>query len=54
MINCQQGFVAYQKKPEFGGSNIVVQNYSANEVRRLHNIREKCVLQLKDQLIKGQ
>ena len=54
LINCQQGFVAYQKKPEYGGSKIVVQNYQANEVRRLHNIREKCVLQLKDQLIKGQ
>ncbi len=54
LVNCQQGFVAYQKKPEFGGGNIVVEDYSADEVRRLHNIREKCVLQLKDKLIKGQ
>ena len=54
LVNCQQGFVAYQKKPEFGGSNIVVHNFAAYEVKRLHNIREKCVLQLKDQLIKGE
>ena len=52
--NCNQGFVAYQKKPEFGGSNIVIKNYSATEVKRLYNIREKCVLQLKNKLIKGQ
>ncbi len=53
LVNCEQGFVAYQKKPEYGGGNIIVKDYSAEDVRRLYNIREKCVLQLKDKLIKG-
>ena len=53
LSNCEQGFVAYQKKPEYGGSNIVVDDFVAKDVKRLHNIREKCVLQLKDKLIKG-
>ncbi len=52
--NCQQGFVAYQKKPEFGGGNIVVKNYSTKDVRRLYNIHKNSILQLKDKLIKGQ
>lgn len=49
--NCQQGFVAYQKKAEFGGSSIEVKNYSATEVKRLHNILAGCSLMLKDELI---
>ena len=49
--NCQQGFVAYQKKAEFGGSSINVKNYSATEVKRLHNILAGCSLKLKDKLI---
>lgn len=48
---CQQGFVAYQKKAEFGGSSIEVKNYSATEVKRLHNILAGCSLKLKDKLI---
>jgi CotH kinase protein len=54
LLNCEQGFVAYQKKPEYGGGNIVVQNYTAEGVRRLHNIRKNSVLHLKNKLIKGQ
>ncbi len=49
--NCQQGFVAYQKKAEFGGSTIEVKNYTATNVKRLHNILAGCSLQLKDELI---
>ncbi len=49
--NCQQGFVAYQKKAEFGGSSIEVKNYSATNVKRLHNILAGCSLRLKDELI---
>jgi len=49
--NCQQGFVAYQKKAEFGGSYIEVENYTATEVKRLYNILAGCTLKLKDELI---
>ncbi len=51
MEDCQQGFTAYQKKPEYGGATIVVQNYKAKNVKRLHNIRKDCVLQLKGKVI---
>ena len=51
--NCNQGFTAYQKKPEFGGSNIKVKNYKALEVKRLYNIRIGCKLDLKGRLIEG-
>jgi len=51
---CQQGFAAYQKKPEFGGAHIIVNKYTANEVRRLHNIRVDCSLQLVDKVTKGE
>ena len=51
--NCGQGFTAYQKKPEFGGSNIEVKNYEAIDVNRLYNIRSGCNLNLKGRLIEG-
>ena len=54
MNDCEQGFVAYQKKPEFGGSNIIVKKYKAKNIRRLHNIQKGCALQLIDQMIKGE
>jgi len=54
LSNCSQGFAAYQKKPEFGGSKIIVKDYTASDVRRLHNIRKGCTLQLKDKIIKGE
>lgn len=46
MENCAQGFVAYQKKPEFGGAKIVVESYTAENVKRLHAISEGSMLQL--------
>jgi len=51
--NCGQGFTAYQKKPEFGGSDIEVKNYEAVDVNRLYNIRVGCNLNLKGRLIEG-
>ncbi|MEM9820632.1 MAG: right-handed parallel beta-helix repeat-containing protein, partial [Bacteroidota bacterium] len=54
LSNCSQGFAAYQKKPEYGGSKIIVNSYQAKGVRRLHNIRKGCTLQLKDQTIEGE
>ncbi len=54
LSNCEQGFVAFQKKPEYGAGNLIVKDFTANNVRRLYNIQEKSVLQLKEKLITGQ
>ncbi|MCB0569645.1 MAG: CotH kinase family protein [Phaeodactylibacter sp.] len=51
MEACVQGFAAYQKKPEYGGSKIVVESYKAKDVKRLHAISEGCMLQLEGQII---
>ncbi|PHN00967.1 CotH kinase family protein [Flavilitoribacter nigricans] len=32
---CEQGFAAYQKKPEYGGATILVEGYKADQVKRL-------------------
>ena len=37
--NCRQGFVAFQKKKEYGGSKIVVEKYEAVDVKKLYNPR---------------
>jgi len=52
MVNCVQGFVAFQKKPEYGGSSIKVKAYAAENVDYLHKIEPGSRLQLKGQLIK--
>ena len=49
--DCDQGFVAFQKKPEYGGSQIIVESYQAENLRRLHAISQGSYLQLIDQLI---
>ena len=51
--DCDQGFVAFQKKAEFGGSQIVVKQFEAENIKRLHAISAGCSLQLKDKLIKN-
>jgi hypothetical protein len=40
LIDCRQGFVAYQKKPEFGPATIIVESHQAEGVDRLTNIAE--------------
>jgi hypothetical protein len=40
LIDCRQGFVAFQKKPEFGPATIIVESYQAEGVDRLTNIAE--------------
>ena len=45
--NCKQGFAAYQKKPEFGGSTIVVKDYSAENIEHLYQIEQTSSLILK-------
>jgi hypothetical protein len=51
--NCQQGFAAYQKKPEFGGANIIVESYKAKEVKRLYAIGAGSKLQLEGEVIEN-
>ncbi len=51
--DCQQGFVGYQKKPEFGGSKMFVENYEAINVKKLYRVLRGCELQLKDRHILG-
>ena len=52
--NCNQGFTAYQKKPEFGGAHIIVNKYTDKNIKRLHNIRVDCTLQLIDRMVEGE
>lgn len=35
--DCRQGFVAFQKKPEYGTGKIIVENYEAEGVTKLYN-----------------
>jgi hypothetical protein len=44
--NCRQGFVAFQKKPEFGPGKIIVESYAAENIDKLYNIAEGSFLQL--------
>lgn len=50
--DCNQGFAAYQKKAEFGGSKIIIESYKADDIKRLYAISPGCSLQLADKLIK--
>jgi hypothetical protein len=36
LADCEQGFAAYQKKPEFGGATLIVESYRAENVGRLY------------------
>lgn len=49
--DCEQGFVAFQKKPEFGGSYILVESYEVENTKRLYAIAQGNRLQLVDRLI---
>ncbi|MCB0847809.1 MAG: hypothetical protein KDE26_31365, partial [Bacteroidetes bacterium] len=51
--NCQTGFAAYQKKPEFGGGSIVVHDYQADQVKFLHLIEKGSSLKLRGTEING-
>lgn len=51
MIDCKQGFAAYQKKNEYGGGTIIVEKYSAENVDRLYNIRKGSRLQIEGKVI---
>lgn len=51
--DCETGFAAYQKKPEYGGASIRVQNYSAKQVEHLHLIERGSKLWLKGKVVDG-
>ena len=51
--DCQQGFVAYQKKPEFGPARLVIESFEASGVKKIHAIGPGSSLQLVDRLIDG-
>ncbi|MCB9265893.1 MAG: CotH kinase family protein [Lewinellaceae bacterium] len=52
MEDCEQGFVGFQKKPEFGGGKIIVESYNAKNIKRLHAISEGSMLQLGEQVVR--
>ncbi len=49
--NCEQGFAAYRKKPEYGGGNIHVKSYQAEKVKSLYQIEKGSKLILVDKTI---
>lgn len=51
--NCEQGFAAYRKKPEYGGANVDVDDYTIKDVTILHRVEKGSSVKLKDKLIKG-
>ena len=51
--DCNRGFAAYQKKPEFGGSKIVVEDYNAIAVKVLHRIELGSTLKIKGKEVRG-
>ena len=46
MINCNQGFAAYRKKPEFGGGTINVISYTATNIKSLTQKDEESKISL--------
>lgn len=46
--NCNQGFVAYQKKPEFGPGTIKVKDYNATDVKFLEIAENNSVIELQE------
>ncbi len=52
--NCNQGFAAYQKKPEYGRSSIFVESYGAENVKYLHTIAPRCTLQIDGYFVIGE
>jgi hypothetical protein len=51
--NCNQGFAAYQKKPEYGVSTIFVSNFTEENVKYLRTIAPRCTLEYQGQVFIG-
>ena len=54
MVNCETGFAAYQKKPEFGPARIEVKRYGAEKVEQLYLLDKGSKLKLIDKEIVGE
>ncbi len=54
MVNCETGFAAYQKKPEFGPAKIEVKRYGAENVEQLYLLDKGSNLMLVDKEIIGE
>ena len=52
--NCNQGFAAYQKKPEYGGSSIFVLHYTEENVKYLRTIAPRCTLEYRGNVYVGE
>jgi hypothetical protein len=51
--NCQQGFAAFRKKPEYGGGMIYINGYEAKNIEILHMIEKGSQLMLDNKVIKN-
>jgi hypothetical protein len=54
MLNCETGFAAYQKKPEFGPANIEVKRYGAEKIEQLYLLDKGSKLLLVDKELVGE
>jgi hypothetical protein len=50
--DCIQGFAGYQKKPEYGGSNMIVKSYTATKVKKLISVAKGSSIQIDGKLLK--
>lgn len=53
LSHCKTGFALYQKKPEFGPSQLIVRDYQAQHTDRLYIVQWGSTLQLGEKLIRG-
>lgn len=53
LSNCQTGFAAYQKKPEYGGAKLWVDRFTDHNVRHLHLVEKGSEVKLRGQLVEG-
>ncbi len=51
LSNCQQGLVAFQKKPEYGPAYLLVEQLQVENINRLYQIAPGSRLQIDDELI---
>lgn len=53
VAKCKFGYVAYTKKPEYGGAHMVISNVSISDLKTEYDIELKSTLKLDGKLIKG-
>ncbi len=51
--NCKYGFAAFQKKPEFGGAEILVEGLTYDQIDTLHLIEQNSSMRLEGKFIEG-